>query len=116
MVLGIGEGNSSSSEGSHGRCNDARHWMHIDEALNLLHISHHGELTERNLKRIYRQRMIDVNPDRMHITGLTQQEANEMSQRLNNAVEEIRRHMNLPQGCNRFDPFEVDDSSDEESN
>ncbi len=59
--------------------------------------------------------MMDVHPDRTHITGLTQQEANEMSQRLNNAVEEIRRHMNLPQGRNRFDPFEVDDSSDEES-
>ncbi len=98
--LGVREGNSSSSEESHGRRNAARHQMHIDEAVNLLHISNHSELTERDLKRIYRQRMMAVHPDRTHITGLT--------------VEEIRRHMNLPQGRNGFDPFEVDDRSDEE--
>lgn len=37
-----------------------------------------------------------------------------MAQRLNDAIEEMWSHLNLPIGQNRFNPFNVEDSSSDE--
>ncbi len=58
--------------------------------------------------------MLEVHPNRVQRTGLSQEQAVEMSQQLNDAVEDMRIHFDLPNGRNRFDPFVVADDSYEE--
>jgi len=74
------------------------------------------EINEQILNRIYRRLMMNVHPDRAHIHGLSSEQATIRSQRLNNAVQEMRLHLNLPPGRNIFDPIAVEDSSSEDNN
>jgi len=85
--------------------------MHVDEAVHILGIANHRDISDQDLNR---RRMLEVHPDRVQRTGLSQEQAVQMSQRLNDAVEEMRIHFTLPHGQNRFDPFVVDDNSNDE--
>ncbi len=74
--------------------------MHIDEAVDILGINNQREITEHDLNRIYWRRMLEVHPDHVQKTGSTQQQARQMSQRLYDAMDEMRIHLNLPPGQN----------------
>ncbi len=111
---GIGDGEGLSDDSSEGNGVPSANQMHVDEAVEILGITNHRDISEQDLNRIYRRRMLEVHPDHTQRTGLTQQQAVRMSQRLNDAVEEMRIHLNLPHGQNRFDPFVVDDNSNDE--
>lgn len=54
--------------------------------------------------------MLDVHLNYAHLHGLLQEQATMRTQGLNDAVEELHRHLSLPQGWNVFDPYEVEDS------
>ncbi len=111
---GNGDGLELSDDDSEENAAPSAHGMHVDEALHILGIANRRDISKQDLNRIHRRRMLEVHPDRVQRTGLSQQQAVLMSQRLNDAVEEMRIHLNLPHGQNRFDPFVVDNDSDEE--
>lgn len=48
-------------------------------------------MNERNLIRIWKRRMLDVQPDLVHLNGWSQEQATMRSQRLNDATEKLHR-------------------------
>ncbi len=49
--------------------------MHVDEAVDILGIANGRDISEQDLNRIFRRRMLEVHPDHAQRTGLTQQQA-----------------------------------------
>ncbi len=82
--------------------------------MNLLGINAQMEINEMDLVRIWRRMMLDVHPTQIHLHGLWQEQATLRSQRLNDAVEELHRHLSLPQVLNAFDPYEVEEHCSED--
>ncbi len=90
--------------------------MHIGEALNILGINDCQKLREPDLNKIHRSWIREVHPDWVCWSGWSQQQETEMSKRLFDAVEEMRRQLILPPGQNQFNPLNFDGGNNEEVN
>ncbi len=113
---GHGEGEDDSDSNSERSQGNRNNNMSIDHAMVILGINHRMDMIEASLNRIYRRQMLSVHPDRARIHGLSAEQATLRSQRLNDAVQAMRIHLNLPPGQNLFQPIDVDDSNSDDNN
>lgn len=70
------------------------------------------DMNEQNLNR----QMLNVHPDHALIHGFSSEYAKLRSQRLNDAVQEMYRHLDLPPSQNIFDTIAVKDNNSEDNN
>ncbi len=93
---GHGEGGEDSNNNSENSDKNKRNGMLVDHAMIIFGINAHVDMNEQNLNQIYRRQMLNFRPDHSHMYGLSEEQATIRSQRLNDAVQEMRIHLNLP--------------------